>query len=212
MDSDCWNSCWGALQIIYSQMNKYFYQPLKPFKINQLFGENKACVSIDGKNTYITCDGLNPPLGFRSLYGSKGHLGLDLAAWQGQEVYCIQRGKVYQIDTQIRSGLDVRIETEIDGKKFRHIYEHLLGFQHKVGDTVETGQLIGWADNTGYSSGNHLHLQVEQNIAGEWIPIDPLPLMENMFAKDILSINNSLKYIKEQIALISDRLADWLRR
>ena len=191
---------------------KYFFQPLKPFRINQKFGENKACVSIDGENRCITCDGHNPPSGYKSLYGSQGHLGIDLACYHGQEVYCAQRGKVYGIDTNLRSGLDVRVETEIDGQKFRHIYEHLLGYQYKIGDWVETGQLIGWADNTGYSSGDHLHFQIEKFINGVWLPVDPLLFLEPMFAKNTLAINNSLKYIKEQIALIADRLADFLRK
>ena len=190
---------------------KYFYQPCKPFIVNQFFGENKACVSTDGKNHYMSCDGDNPPQGYRSLYGPRGHLGVDLRAFSGQELYCIQKGVVHSIDTNPRSGLDIRIITQIDDRKFKHIYEHLLGYQPKIGDIVETGQLVGWADNTGYSSSDHLHLQVEELVDRVWIPIDPLLLMESIFAKNILFTNNTLKYIKEQIALLADNIANWLR-
>lgn len=191
---------------------KYFYKPLKPFAINQRFGENNSCVSLDGLNHVISCIGQNPPKGYKSLYGPKGHLGLDLAASHGQEIYCLQKGVVNQIDTNPKSGLDVRIISSIDGRKFKHIYEHLLGYQAKVGDLIETGQLVGWADNTGYSSGDHLHLQVEELIDGVWVPIDPLSLMADGFAKDVLWINNKLKYIKEQLAFLLDNYANKLRK
>ena len=196
-------------------MKKFFYRPLHPFIINQAFGEKKACISTDGLNKVLTknpySDSTSCPTGFRELYGSKGHLGLDLRTVHNQEVYCIQRGVVNQIDTDPRSGLDVRIISTIENRKFKHIYEHLMGYQCKIGDIIETGQLVGWADNTGYSSGDHLHLQVEELINGIWVPIDPLPLMAEIFAKDILWTNSKLKYISEQIAKLLDILATKLR-
>jgi len=191
---------------------KKIYQPVTPFHINQKFGENKACVSLDGKHTFITCNGLNPPKGFKSVYGANGHLGLDLRAGHGQEVYCALSGFVYFIDTHARSGLDVRVESMLGGRKIRHIYEHLMGYQPKKGDYVFTGELIGWANNTGWSSGDHLHFQVEEFIDGKWIPIDPLSLMEPTFARKILLQKSLIKYMKEVVALLSDRLADLLRK
>lgn len=185
------------------------YQPIKPFILTQKFGENRACV--DEHKNVITCNGEYPPEGFVSLYGPQGHKGVDLRARHGQEVYCAQGGVVYKIDTNPKSGLDVRVESEIGGRKIRHIYEHLLGYQPKVGDVLETGQLIGWADNTGYSSGDHLHFEVLEEIDGEWVHIDPMSIMYPKFAKDVLALKNTLKYVAEQVALISDRIADLLR-
>lgn len=193
-------------------MSKSFFQPVKPFVIGQSFGENKACVSLDGKNVVINCYGKNPPTGYKSLYGVNGHGGLDLAAKHGQEVYCACDGIVYMIDTQPKSGLDVRVESIVDGIKYRHIYEHLLGYQKKIGDKIVTGELIGWADNTGYSSGNHLHFQVEQLIGSKWVKVDPIPLMEQTFAKDILFLKNKIKYLKEILAKLLDRSATKLRK
>ena len=191
--------------------NKIIYQPLKPFFINQGFGENRSCVDLATTSKVITCDGSNPPSGFRSLYGEKGHLGIDLMASRAQEVYCAQGGTVYEIDTNPKSGLDVRIISKMNGNTYRHIYEHLLGYQPSIDAKIRTGQLIGWADNTGWSSGNHLHFQLEKLINGIWVPIDPLPLMAPIFAKDILYMVDKLQYIKEQVAIIADRLANRLR-
>lgn len=192
-------------------MKKVIFQPVSPFVINQSFGDNLICISTDGNKKIISCDGKNPPKGYKSLYGAKGHLGTDLRATHGQEVYAARDGVVYQIDTNPKSGLDIRIESEDNGFRFRHIYEHLLGYQPKVGDRVQTGQLVGWADNTGYSSGDHLHFQFEIWDGEKWVPTDPIPYMEPMFAKDFLAKYNKVLYLKEQVAKLADNLAVYLR-
>lgn len=192
-------------------MKKLLFQPVSPFVLNQAFGENKICISTNGTRKIINCDGHNPPEGYKSLYGAKGHLGIDLRAKHGQEVYAARDGVVYKIDTDPKSGLDVRIESEDNGVRFRHIYEHLMGYQPKVGDRVKTGQLIGWADNTGYSSGDHLHFQFEVWDGKKWEPTNPIPYMEPVFAKDFLAKYNTVLYLKEQLAKVADALAVYLR-
>lgn len=184
------------------------YQPLKPFHINQDFGGNKICISNDAYNRIIDCDGTKPPSGFRSLYGPEGHKGLDLRAWRGQEVYCARDGVVTYVDSETRTGLDVRVESVIDGEKYTHIYEHLLGYAPQVGKKILTGQLIGWADNTGYSSNDHLHFEVRDALGNS---IDPLSIMQPFFAKDVLLTSNKIKWLTEQVALLADRIGAFLR-
>lgn len=190
---------------------KVLFQPVNPFFVTQFFGENRACVSTDGTNKVITCNGNNPPAGYKSLYGPGGHGAIDLNTRHGQEVYAAQDGTVYQIDTSEMSGLDVRIESEKHGIRFRHIYEHLMGYQVKVGDKVRVGQLIGWADNTGKSSGNHLHFQFSIWDGSTWVKTDPMPYMETMFAPEMLKMENKVLYIKEMVAKLLDRTATSLR-
>lgn len=190
-------------------MEKIIFQPVKPFILHQKFGENDACVDIATGKKVITADGNNPPAGYRSLYGPKGHTGIDLRAYHGQPVYCAQDGVVDQIDTQERSGLDVRVVSTVGAKKYRHIYEHLLGYQPKKGDTLKVGDLIGWADNTGYSSGDHLHFQFEEWIGNKWVQIDPLPYMEDRFALEFAGL---VRRVKELTALVAEWLADKLRK
>ena len=183
---------------------KPFFRPVKPFSINQKFGENTICVSLEEPKKVKNCNGLKPPKGFKSLYGPKGHLGLDLFTKHSQPVYCALDGVVYQIDTTVKSGLDVRVESQVGSRRFQHIYEHLLGYQPKVGDKVKSGDLIGWADNTGYSSGDHLHFQINELIKGKWVPIDPETVLSTLHAQDISSL-------QERIARLADLLADLLR-
>jgi len=195
---------------------KLLAQPVKPFIVNQHFKENKACISLDGTRKVIVCDGTKPPAGYKSLYGAQGHSGIDLRSSHGQEVYASASGTVYMIDTNPKSGLDIRIESNDQGVRFRVIYEHLMGYQVKVGDKVTVGQLIGWADNTGYSSGNHLHLQMEiwsgTSNGSSWVLADPIPYMDNAFALDILALINKVKYLREVVAKLLDNLAYKLRK
>lgn len=193
--------------------NKLLYWPVWPVRINQRFNDDDSCVSTDGKNTVITKkNGAVCPPGYKDLYADGRHGALDLAAAHGQPVYAAQRGTVYFIDTHPQSGLDVRIESFIGGRRLRHIYEHLNGYQAKVGDIVETGQLIGWADNTGFSSGDHLHFQVEELVGDTWIKIDPEPLMASISAQDALKLNHTLLFLKEQVALLADSVANFMRK
>jgi len=185
-------------------MPKILFRPVKPLSINQAFGANDACISTDGKQKVITCNGNKPPKGYKSIYGAKGHLGVDLKALHSQPVYCALDGVVYKVDTDAKSGLDVRVESRIGADKYRHIYEHLLGYQPKVGDTIKAGELIGWADNTGWSAGDHLHFQVEKWDGKKWVPVDPMAIMGTIYAQDIRSW-------KEILARGAELLADLLR-
>lgn len=193
-------------------MSKYFYQPVKPFYITQSFGAKQACISTDGSNITINCDGNNPPAGFKSLYGPGGHNGTDLMSKHGQEVYCALSGYIESIDTNPKTGLDVRVVSEIDGHTYRHIYEHLLGYQGKVKDYVITGQLIGWADNTGYSSRDHLHFGLYEKNNLKWKAIDPMPLMHPIFARDHLKTIDGKLWAIELLSRIADNLAYRLRQ
>ena len=56
------------------------------------------------------------------------------------------------------------------------LYGHLSKINVKVGQTVNTGQVVGQVGSTGRSTGNHLHYEVRKN--GK--PINP---------KSFLSIN-----------------------
>lgn len=186
-------------------MKKFLFQPVSPFILNQKFGENSACVSTDGKLKVITCDGNNPPVGYKSLYGAGGHKGLDLYAYHGQPVYCAQDGVVETIDTNPKTGLDVKVVTEFEGEKYMHVYEHLMGYQPRVGDKLKVGDLIGWADNTGYSAGDHLHFELKKWITGKWISIDPMPVMENISA---LKFAGMWRQVQELIAKVAEWVAD----
>jgi hypothetical protein len=179
--------------------------PCRPFYVHQSFGDNSACVHPDTKKVVTKVMGVCP-VGYTDLYlfsGMKGHNGLDLYAPDGYPVYhCAPQGIVEEVvDEPARGkGLGIvskdRFEFE-DGDHFAKIrYWHLKSYIVKAGDTVLRGQLIGFADNTGYSSGSHLHLELKPvdksptgifNVHqdnGYYGAIDPFQFMNGRYAED----------------------------
>lgn len=199
-------------------MARRFYWPISPVRISQHFGENKACVDVaTGKKT-ITCDGLNPPPGYKSVYSMmKGHNGFDLHALRWQDCYAAREGVVIEKETELSRGLGLGIlHGPYEGKYYKTRYWHLIGMEVDVGDRVWTGQLIGYCDNTGYSSGDHLHFEIKEcdrfgntlnNDNGFFGAIDPQPLMFDTPAVEV----NKFRFIIESAAAVLQKIIDRMR-
>ena len=190
----------------------------KPYYIGQLFGEDKACYNLETKKT-IGKEGLTCPIGFVSLYqhfGMKGHTGEDLMAKNGQPLYCSQDGVVEEVETEEARGLGLGIITDEKydlGEYGEHYvkcrYWHLKGFTVNKGDQVKVGQIIGYADNTGFSAGDHLHFEikpVEKNTDGTYYnvfqtngyygSINPQPYWNKVYSQDIWFFYKLIELIK----------------
>ena len=102
---------------------------------------------------------------------------------------------------------------------WKTIYWHLLpNIPIKVGQKVLIGDIIGYADNTGFSKGDHLHFGLKPIEQGEneWTwdnapqdngyrgAIDPMPYMSVMSAYQVRSyLQNLSEIIKKLFELIS---------
>lgn len=217
-------------------VNSFLYQPVKPFFVTQLFGVSDACVkdsSLPISQRAITSkvNGVCPT-GYSELYpllGMKGHTGLDLVAKRWQPVYASLDGRVEEVETEVERGLGVGVITD---KKyfcnetnrpewFKYRNWHFIGLNVHRGDYVRTGELLGWADSTGLSSGDHVHFEVKpvavNTTTSKWYnllqdngyfgAINPLPYVHNTFALNVSTVNTLL----EQIAKILDAISDTLR-
>lgn len=96
-----------------------------------------------------------------------GHLGVDIAANIGTEVYAIDDGTVLRVDYIGTGGKTIHIQ---HSNKIVSKYLHLNGYAVNVGDSVSKGQLVGYSGNTGGSTGPHLHFQIEVNRK----PVNPM--------------------------------------
>lgn len=206
-------------------IEKFIYQPVSPWHINQNFGENCSCVNDAGQVVTIP-NGGTCPVGYHGLYAPLlGHNGLDLMAKRWQEVYAAHDGVVNELQTEIARGLGIGIITNKQyfcketGKPeyFKTRYWHFIAMDVHIGDKVKAGDLIGYADSTGYSSGDHLHFELKPvTLSGANIlqtngyngAIDPLPYMENYSA---LQYAGLIRQITELTAKIANLLADKLR-
>lgn len=172
-------------------MKLELWYPVKPYIVTQPFGVNKSLYS---------------------KYGIEGHNGIDLVATHGQLVFASHDGEVTYAGVDGAEGWGVVLRTlepvEYNGGKayIKSVYWHLIkDIPVKAGQKVKTGDLIGYADNTGASTGDHLHFAIKPQAKGEndWTffnveqkngfngAVDPTPYFNNYFAQDsqtVLSI------------------------
>lgn len=196
---------------------RLFYRPVSPWNVTQPFGANQTCVDNATSSKTIACDGHNPPPGYRSAYSQmKGHNALDLSAKRWQPVYAAREGYVTEVETEPSRGLGVGISHHFVGiGDFKTRYWHFIALDVNVGDRVSTGQLIGYADSTGYSTGDHLHFEVKPlnpdgtnkyQDNGYFGAVDPTPYMFDDFARDIDVLRSAIERITEWVAQNIDRL------
>ena len=124
-------------------------------------------------------------------FGLPGHEGVDLRAAHGAPILCVADGVVKVINESRRSaregghnyGVHVRVEHR-DG--YETIYAHFDRHIVQVGQQVRAGERLGFADNTGNSSGSHLHLTLKKrgaNIGYDHEIIDPMPFLFDLIGR-----------------------------
>lgn len=180
-------------------MKLELFYPVKPITINQIFGVNP--------DTYKTL-GLN------------GHNGIDFYASHGETIRAAHDGVCsVGVDTYGGHGVVVTTLDKRDYKDgqayFKSIYWHMIAGSEAVkeGQVVKVGDVLGLADSTGFSTGDHLHFGLKPvNDTGDNIEqsngflgaINPYPYFNGFYAEDaqqVLSlyqqaINKLKAYIK----------------
>ena len=127
------------------------------------------------------------PFGYRTDpvtgEGGQGHKGIDLTLWRGYSALSGIGAAWDGTVTDVRDGVDGFDKIRSAGNrvtidhgdgvvtKYFHLANGSIPVQ--LGDHVTAGQVIGQMGSTGYSTGAHLHFQLE--IGGE--PVDPLPFL-----------------------------------
>lgn len=100
------------------------------------------------------------------------HLGVDLEAEEGTNVYAANDGVVSLATELIDYGKTIVIN---HGLGIYTLYLHLKEFKVSVAQIVKKGDLIGISGNTGYSVAPHLHFSI--HVSGE--SVDPLAFVES---------------------------------
>jgi hypothetical protein len=183
-------------------MKFQLYYPLKNTFISQDFG-SKALLN------YYKENGLILP----------GHNGIDYVVPHGTPIYAAHAGTAYyEIDGKQGHGVVIRTDEEYEYGAttchFKSIYWHLCDYTKEpqfrsplVGTTptngkkVAVGELIGYINTTGLSTGDHLHFGIKPCALGEphntWYnleqsngmfgAIDPNPYFIGKYAVDYIS-------------------------
>jgi murein DD-endopeptidase MepM/ murein hydrolase activator NlpD len=144
---------------------KFPSNPIDKIFITQKFGEN---------------------LEFYKKYGMNGHNGIDFRTrftdtpLGRREIFAVDYGVVSEVVKAKFGGYGTYIRIRhLDG--FETIYGHQFSVKVRKGDNVKPGQVIGISDNTGDSTGPHLHFGCRPPQAnylnGFKGYIDPLPFL-----------------------------------
>jgi murein DD-endopeptidase MepM/ murein hydrolase activator NlpD len=146
----------GRLALLISQLHRLEHPadpdalprlmwPLAPVKLTSLFGQR-----------------WHPILG-----ENRRHLGVDLAAQQGQAIYTAEKGVVLRAGWNGDHGNQVEVQHE---GRWVTRYSHLSRVLVEPGEILERGDALGLAGETGLATGVHLHFELWRD--GQ--PLDPL--------------------------------------
>lgn len=125
---------------------------------------------------------------YYAQFNLPGHEGIDLMASAGSRIFCVAPGRVKMVhlkpDKEDHNyGIHVRVA---HAAGYETIYAHLQSLAVQEGQEVQAGQLLGLADSTGNSFGDHLHLTLKHH--GETFDgypgsiIDPTPFLVPLLA------------------------------
>ncbi|EOS64524.1 M23/M56 family metallopeptidase [Oscillibacter sp. 1-3] len=92
--------------------------------------------------------------------GDPVHIGADVAALAGTDIFAVLNGTVTEAGFEATLGNYVMLDHG-DGLETR--YAHCQELCVEAGDTVEQGQIIAKVGSTGLSTGPHLHFEVWQD-------------------------------------------------
>jgi len=115
------------------------------------------------------------------------HLGVDLRAPEGTEIYAVNDGKVVAVLNLSNYGKTIIVDHGLD---IFSLYLHLDKFKVAEGQMIKRGQAIGLSGQTGYTTAPHLHFSMR--VGGS--RVDPVEFIQtskkindNFFIADITS-------------------------
>lgn len=190
------------------------HYPVKPWRVFQSFGECHPSVCSK----------------YHEL-GLIGHNGIDVQAPDGTAVRAAHDGTVVFTGEDGAGGQIVVLRTnepcEYKGglSFFKSIYVHLMKGSFKVvpGQKVMAGTVLALSNNTGLSTGSHLHFGLKPVYQGEneWTwwnqeqdngykgSIDPAPFFSGIHAEDVQGViakyQNVIAFLKQLLALLSPK-------
>lgn len=134
----------------------------------------KLLVPSNGPITQVF--GVNPEI--YKKWGFPGHNGVDYGIPNGTPVNSAAAGTVSQVSFEHGGyGNYVKLIHKDGAKTYYTYYAHLASAAVAAGQKVKAGQVIGYSNNTGASTGPHLHfgLKIEGENPAYKGYVDPTP-------------------------------------
>lgn len=108
---------------------------------------------------------IGTPYGKPGNWAAGHHTGVDYLAPSGTPVRAVRPATVVYAGWNgwgAAYGRTVILEAEVGGQKLRAIFAHLQEVRVKTGDAVSGERIIGISNNTGRTTGPHLHEEVRR--------------------------------------------------
>lgn len=137
--------------------------------------------------------GITPWASTYKQFGLIGHNGIDWAVATGSPIYACMDGVVSEVRRESTGyGTHLRIKHQTSPQPgegvqyFLGIYGHLKEALVSTGESVKAGQVIARSNNTGFSTGPHLHFELRPlDAAGNKLypgngydgAVDPYPML-----------------------------------
>lgn len=102
------------------------------------------------------------------------HPGIDMTAQRGTPIKPASEGNIVWVQNSV-FGYGKHLLIAHD-KGAQSLYAHLSKINVKEGDVVDQNTVVGEVGSTGWSTGNHLHLEIYQ----DGTPINPLEVLPAM--------------------------------
>lgn len=189
-------------------MNLYF--PLKTYMVNQPFGADPVPTRDTWYGDYLVKAGQHV---YQILAKQIGHNGIDLGAPRNEPIYAIHGGWIIErVGRGTGYGLRIGQRFEADGRSWLAVYGHMDHFKNPDEFDynwrlklfpVKAGEVIGYVDSTGASTGEHLHLSlyVMNDDGSKFLPtngfggaIDPMPYLQGDFMVYFAHIAGTQEY------------------
>jgi len=124
---------------------------------------------------------------YYAQWGYPGHNGVDFGIPNGTPIVAASAGTVDKVANEAGGyGRYVRIQHSDENTIYYTYYCHLMSSDVEVNQQVEAGQVIVHSNNTGASTGPHLHFGLRimgQNLTYKGY-VDPMPYMVSEFPTD----------------------------
>lgn len=215
------------------------------FFFTTLFVDNMSAIfQFPIREPYTKSQGFGENPEFYKPIGLAFHNGDDYACKTGTAIYAVADGIVTSAESKYKEndktgyGNQVGLLCPIDEANVYYdvIYGHLLAVYVALGQEVRQGQLLGLTDNTGFSTGPHLHFGarkvmrktaqagdsfriylgqtyvIENGTNGVFGYVDPTPLFQDAPGKEVFPVDlrygQAYSYAREKTwALLHEKYA-----
>lgn len=143
----------------------------------------KLVLPVNGPITQLF--GENPHI--YKKWGFPGHNGVDYGIPNGTPINAAAAGTINQVSFENGGyGNYVKIAHKDGSKTYYTYYAHLASAAVAAGQKVKAGQLIGYSNNTGASTGPHLHfgLKIDGENPAYKGYVDPMPYFSGAAGDD----------------------------